>query len=182
MKTNQTGAEQFLRNKTTSLYEINNQVVDVNSGEIIRQERQTKARTSTEPDYIKVYYQAMMAVHDITDVPIAFILGLADCINYANKDTEAMLFFNNKTTRRKLADIMGVTDSMIAKYIKKCTDCGVLFKTTDRGTYEVNPWLIAKGKWDNIKILQTKFDFINNRWERITNPVSREPEEYIPEQ
>lgn len=55
---------------------------------------------------------------------------------------------------------------MTAKYIRRSVDKGILFSTQDRGTYEVNPWLIAKGKWEHIKELQANFQFVSGKWER----------------
>ena len=31
----------------------------------------------------------------------------------------------------------------------------------------MNPWLIAKGKWENIKALQANFEFVSGKWQRI---------------
>lgn len=78
-----------------------------------------------------------------------------------------MLFYNNKTTRRAIADYCKCGDNWTAKLIKASVDNGILFKTEDRGTYEVNPWLIAKGRWENIKALQANFEFVSGKWQRI---------------
>lgn len=64
----------FLRSKTTAIYESDTSVVDKSTGEILRQERAVKKKVSAEPDYIKVYYQAMMAVNDISSS-----IGLFTC-------------------------------------------------------------------------------------------------------
>ena len=42
--------ENFLRAKNTAVYESNNMVTDVQSGEILYQEKSTKVKTTTEPD------------------------------------------------------------------------------------------------------------------------------------
>lgn len=64
--------EDFLRAKNTAVYESNNMVTDVQSGEILYQEKSTRVKTSTEPDFIKVYYKAMMAVNAISEIPLDF--------------------------------------------------------------------------------------------------------------
>ena len=65
---NKEGTEEiFLRAKNTAVYESNNIVTDVQSGEILYQEKSTRVKTSTEPDFIKVYYKAMMAVNAISE-------------------------------------------------------------------------------------------------------------------
>lgn len=55
---------------------------------------------------------------------------------------------------------------MTQKYIRRCVAKGVIFTTRDRGVYEVNPWLIAKGKWAHIKELQANFSFVDGKWTR----------------
>ena len=55
----------------------------------------------------------------------------------------------------------------MAKLLRIAVDKGILFKTSDRGTYEVNPWLIAKGRWEHIRELQANFKFKEGRWERV---------------
>lgn len=65
-----------------------------------------------------------------------------------------------------------ISISMINKYIRKMVEYGVLFKTEERGTYDVNPWLIARGEWKNISQLRTEFDFVNGKWQYvIQSPV-----------
>ena len=59
-----------------------------------------------------------------------------------------------------------IKEAMYKRYIGRCKDAGLIFSTSYRGTYEVNPFFIAKGKWDSIKALRTQFDFINGTWTR----------------
>lgn len=157
--------QDFLRDKTSTIFESENTVTDAATGEILHHERNTTKRVAAEPDFIKVYYKAMLAVQDIDDLPLSFLLALSCHINYAND--EKILFFNNKTTRRSIAEACDVKDNMVAKYVQRSVKCGVLFKTEDRGTYEVNPWLIAKGKWDKIRELQASFSFVAGKWQRV---------------
>ena len=55
---------------------------------------------------------------------------------------------------------------MYKRYIGRCKDSGLIFPTQYRGTYEVNPFFVAKGKWDSIKALRATFDFVNGKWTR----------------
>lgn len=173
---NPTSSEDFLRDKTINLYESDNTVIDTVTGEIINREHTTKRRTSAEPDYIKVYYRAMMAVEGINQIPLKFLLALSSQINYAN-DGDKVFFYNNKNTRRQICDECGCGDNWTAKLIKASVDVGVLFKTADRGIYEVNPWLIAKGKWEHIKELQANFCFVEGKWQRILTISEDNPDE-----
>lgn len=152
--------------KGIKYYEKERTVIDVTSGEIVQNEKTTfKKAVTSEPDYIKVYYKTMMAVNEISEIPLDFLLALSAQIGFTNGDK--ILFYNNKTTRRSISDYCKIGDNMVAKYIRRAVDKGILFSTQDRGTYEVNPWLIAKGRWEHIKELQASFQFVNGKWTRL---------------
>ena len=58
---------------------------------------------------------------------------------------------------------------MYARYLSRCRENGLLMpKKGYRGIYEVNPFFIAKGKWDHIKELRASFNFVSGKWERVT--------------
>lgn len=156
--------QDFLREKTRLIYESERTIIDEASGEILRREKETSKRTSTEPDFIKVYYKTMMAVQGVEDIPLKFLLALSCEIGFSNGNK--VIFYNNKMTRQSISKYCNVTDGMVSKYIKQAVNKGVLFTTDCKGAYEVNPWLIAKGKWENIKELQASFEFVNHKWRR----------------
>ena len=158
--------ESFLREKATTIYESTTTTVDTQTGEILNRETSTKKRTSTEPDYIKLYYRTMMAVQDIDEIPLSFLLALSSQIGYSNGGGSEVYFYNNKTTRRIISDFCRIGDNMTQKYIRRSVAKGILFPSEDRGTYTVNPWLIAKGRWEHIRELQAQFSFIDGRWTR----------------
>lgn len=174
-----TSEQDFLRDKTRVVYESEREIIDRATGEILQSEKETSKRTSSEPDYIKIYYKAMMAVQGVEEIPLSFMLALSCEIGFSNGDR--VMFYNNKTTRRRIAEYCAVGDNMVTKYIRRCVDKGVLFSTPDRGTYEVNPWLIAKGKWEHIKELQASFRFVAGKWERIARVKRDDESESEPE-
>lgn len=75
-----------------------------------------------------------------------------------------MRIFINKTIKNEISEKLNIKINMIEKNIRKCVDSGILFKTEDRGTYIVNPFLFARGEWKNIKSLRTEFDYLNGTW------------------
>ena len=170
--------QNFLREKTKVVREYESTITDIATGEIISQDKSVTKISSTEPDYIKVYYKAMMAVNQISEIPLDFLLALSSQIGFTNGNN--IYFYNNKTTRRAISNYCNIGDNMTAKYIKRAVDKGILFATQDRGTYEVNPWLIAKGKWDHIRELQANFKFVSGKWQRIVTLTDDTESETIP--
>ena len=177
---NQFKSEDDFRRGTTKVeHEYSSTVIEIHkeTGEIIPLKEHTEKSKiiSQEPDFIKIYYKAMMAVYDCDELPLTFLLALSSHLSYANGNK--MLFFNNITNRRTISNYCEIGDNMVLKYIKRCVEKGILFKTEDRGTYEVNPWLIAKGKWENIRELQANFRFVDGKWERIIEMEDNEANE-----
>ena len=58
MPSNIVNETDFLRSKTTTLYEHENTLIDAATGEIVAHEHETKRKISSEPDFIKVYYKS----------------------------------------------------------------------------------------------------------------------------
>lgn len=166
----------FLRGKTTAIYESHHTVTDVTTGEILYEERSARRRTSEEPDFIKIYYKAMMAINGLDEIPLTFLMALSSQLGFTNGNK--IFFYNNKATRREISDYCNIGDNMVQKYLRRCVAKGVLFTTRDRGVYEVNPWLIARGKWSHIRELQTHFSFVDGRWtRRIVTDTEADDEE-----
>lgn len=182
--------EDFLRAKTQTLYTTTNTIVDKATGEILRSEEFVKTKTASEPDFIKVYYRTMLAVNGIEGLSLDFVLALASVISYTNDPNEPILFHNNRATRGKLAELCAkksgepISDNMVARHIKTAKDVGLLFSTPYRGTYEVNPWMIAKGKWQHISKLQAGFAFdgTTGKWFRSAEMIQEQRQEQEQEQ
>lgn len=150
-----------------AFFEVQDTVTDVVTGEILTTTRKTVSKVSSEPDFIKLYYKTMLAFNDIDNIPLDFILSISGFMNYSN-DGDPIIFTNNKLVKEIVCKNCGIKDSMYAKYVKRCVESGLLIPTKNyKGVYEVNPFFIAKGKWDSIKQLQTTYDFINGKWMKL---------------
>ena len=152
--------------KTTKLMERTHTAVDYSTGEVISREIQTFTKTSAQPDFIKLYYKVVLAFNGISNIPIDFIMEISKYITFANEG-DPMIFKNDKYTQNKIIESHGIKESMYQKYIKRCKDTGLLIPIKGYlGVYEVNPFFIARGKWDEIKKLQANFDFTEGTWVR----------------
>lgn len=154
----------FLRDKERVVYYMEDRIVDKATGELLASESHKTSVVSREPDFIKVYYKAMMTTLGVDELPLKFLLALSSEIGYSN--SEQVRFYNNKMTRKEISQYCDVTDGMVSKYIRKAVELGVLFPTQYKGVYDVNPWLIAKGKWERIRSLQAEFEFVQGKWRR----------------
>ena len=140
--------------------------VDQATGEIISQEETVTGRITREPDYVKLYLGTMMQFQGIHDVPVDFLVALSrQLTGYVNDSETAMQFISVASTKAAIAAETGLKVDMINKLIKRLVTSGVLIKTAYRGTYNVNPWLLARGKWKNISALRAHFNFIDGSWQ-----------------
>lgn len=154
------------RGKTITVYEHNKDVVDVTTGEILNRSTESVKKTSNEPDFIKLYYKTMLAFNGVEDIPLDFILAISCHMTWTNEGAP-MIFNNTKLVKDDVCKKCNIKGSMYAKYVSRCRDKGLLLMIPGyRGAYEVNPFFIAKGKWDSVKQLRTSFDFVGGRWER----------------
>lgn len=155
------------------IYENSEQVLDSATGEMLDRKVTQKIKSTTEPDFIKIYYKAMLAVQGIESMPLEFILALSSVITYSNNPNNPVYFYNNAMNRQLIASVcmnkngQPISDNMVSRHITNAVKIGLLFKVKGmRGVYEVNPCIIAKGRWENIKGLQANFDFVEGKWVR----------------
>lgn len=149
---------------TKALYRTEEAVTDVVTGEVIETRVVTAHRIEREPNFVKLYIDTMKAFNGAHDIPTDVLLAFTEYVDYANSDREQQQIYLPKPIKQKIAEKVGISFSMVDKYIKKMVDAGVLFKSNCRGFFIVNPWLIAKGDWKNISKLRAEFDFFDGTW------------------
>lgn len=155
------------------------QTVDLQTGEVVESCRGISRTQDKEPDFIKIYLNTMMAFQGINGVSVDVLISLCKHIDgYINSETDPLIFKNDSYNKKIMAKELGVGLPMIKKHIKKLVDTGILIKSNMRTIYYVNPWLIARGKWQHIKGLQMHFDIINGSWQVDT---TLNPEDAIQE-
>lgn len=159
--------------KKQVIYESSERLLDTATGAILADKTTQKVKSTTEPDFIKVYYKAMLAIQGIEGIPLEFILALSSVITYSNNPKQPVYFYNNAMNRQLIASACmnkngkPISDNMVSRHITNAVKIGLLFKVNGmRGVYEVNPCIIAKGRWENIKGLQANFDFVEGKWVR----------------
>ena len=153
------------REKNVAFYQHEEVVIDEISGTVLSATKKTITKTSPEPDFVKVYYETMMSFHQIHDIPVSFLLSLSKVIEWTNNG-EPLVATLNKRNKEIMANDCNVTLSQINRYINKSVDNGLLFRTQYRSVFEVNPFMIAKGKWESVKQLRAKFDYVGGKWTR----------------
>lgn len=158
------GTKQFQKDAESTVYTKISNIIDVQTGEIITQTSEEIKTKQKEPDFVKIYLNTIMTFQGIKNISSEFLICLCNYITYANDEKTQMRVIINKMIKDEMSAKLDIKINMIEKYIRKCVESGILFKTEYRGTYIVNPFLFARGEWKNIKSLQTEFDYANGTW------------------
>lgn len=142
-------------------------IIDKLTGEILQQEHIESYCLDREPDYIKLYYSTFLLFNGAGDIPVDFIMAISNFITWAGKNSQ-MRFLSNAPVIDSICEMIGVKKAMYSRYLKRCVETGLLVPSPKyRGCYDVNPFFLARGRWEDIKSLRTTFDFKEGRWETI---------------
>lgn len=150
--------------------------LDFSTGEIVTEEEESILKIKKEPAFIKLYLDCMLTFTGTKHIPSNFLMEICKYINYANSKSKQMYLKIAKQEREEISKELGISDSMIKKYIRNCVDGGILFKTNYRASFIVNPFLIAKGEWKNIKELRAEFNFTSGTWSYTKGIINDEEE------
>ena len=126
------------------------------------------AYVGKEPDYVKIYTDCMLVVNHISPSLSPFIVAFSRWMTYANFDQEAYrcTVQTNEIVRSDVARYCGVSDARVKQAIKELVEAEIFIPLVingkkKRGIYFVNPWVIGKGEWKDIKQLRGQFEFVS---------------------
>lgn len=162
-------------------FEQYQEFVNTETGEVVTSCRGIVKRQDKEPDYVKLYLNTMLSFSGINNVSVEFLVCLCNHLDnrYINDEKKPLVFKNDAYNKDEMAKELGIGVPMVKKHIKKLVDAGVLIKTNRRSVYFVNPYLLARGQWQNIKSLQMHFELYSGEWrvDTVLNPEAPETEE-----
>lgn len=129
--------------------------------------------TETEPDYIKIYIGTQLCLNNLDPSLAPYIIAFGPHMSYANDSQYQHMVRTDAICRQGVAKTLGVTPKRVEQIIKLLIENGIFIPITyreekdgviterrRRGIYFVNPWVVAKGSWKDIKKLQQSIDFV----------------------
>ncbi len=129
--------------------------------------------TDQEPDYIKIYIGTQLCLNNLDPSLAPYIVAFGPFMTYANDTQYQHMVSTNMMCRQSVANTLGVSIKRVDQIIKLLVDSGIfipvfyreekdgiLTSRKRRGIYFVNPWVVAKGSWRDIKKLQQSIDFV----------------------
>lgn len=143
----------------TKAYKHETQSFNPDTGEITFDSKYSVTAINNEDDYIKVYryLNTVFAFKGINQSYIPILMEISNYMSYADKGQEVIL---TKYFKDKIADAVGVSTKRVNDVITGLKKADVLRPVPDsRGVYAVNPFIIGRGKWSDIKELRAQFDY-----------------------
>lgn len=144
---------------------ISRQTISTETGEILEDDTEKQTKIGKEPPFIKVYTDCMLVLNNIDTALSAPLIAFGNHMTFANDKSLAFrhVVRTDSLVRADVANRCGVSDVMVKKWIKKFVEAEIFIPIVDnqgkrkRGVYYVNPWVIGKGEWKDIKKLRGEF-------------------------
>ena len=132
--------------------------VITNSGEIVSSK--TVYNLKTEPEYVKLYIDCVLAVNGLRKGLNPIFLAFLPYMSYADANSVdgGQVLFINKAMKNIIAKKLNIGLESINKAISEFTKAG-LFKRLAVGMYQINPNIVGRGEWKDIKNIRATFDF-----------------------
>jgi hypothetical protein len=122
------------------------------TGEIIGNAKDTTYSVPAEPEFVKIYLQDIIYLHDMPTSYHAVLYELLKIMDFENMISITLGW--KKRTSLKLDLNVGTISNIITKLCKSR-----ILERTDVGDYRANPSLFAKGKWIDIYKLRLTIDY-----------------------
>lgn len=149
----------------TKAYKHETQIFNPDTGEIFHDTKYSVTAVNNEDDYIKVYryLNTVFAFKEIEKKLIPTLMEICNYMTFADKGQEVVLL---KPMKEKMSEALGIGIKEIEKHIKLLKKADVLRPIINpennkpyRSTFAVNPFIVGRGKWSDIKELRAQFDY-----------------------
>jgi hypothetical protein len=107
--------------------------------------------TRKEPQFVKVY---LKDANNLLELPTACRDVCYALLQIMDDDGTITLTMN---TKLKMAEQIGIKEKSFKNYLTKLVKAGVLFRSAT-SEYEMNPYLFAKGHWNEIHKRREDFE------------------------
>lgn len=141
---------------------------DSTTGEVVRQVTENIGFIGTEPDYIKVYTDCQLIFNHVNVALSPYIVAFGHYMTFANFENPVFrcTIQTSQIVREAVAESLGVSDRQVKRAIADLVKSEIFIPIEKngkrlRGVYFVNPWVIGKGEWKDIKALRSQFEYVS---------------------
>lgn len=112
-----------------------------------------------EPDFVKWYFDDFCKLNDLTKQETMLLFYLAGKMGYSNGDDDCgNLVEISAASRTKIMQAIGVLPSRLSRLFLGLENKGVIIKS-GIGLYMVSPYVLARGKWQEIKRIRCVWEY-----------------------
>ena len=141
-----------MKKKKENITQQQEQYININTGEIVKQNITQSIPVGNEPNYYKVYLQDLANLQGLNPTEKQVLEVLSSNMSFDN------IIVVIKPIKEKLSQITGKSYETIRSSIQGLVNKNILIRE-ERACYRVNPKYIAKGKWQDIKALRLVIDY-----------------------
>lgn len=158
-------ADTIKKTKVKLTQQTTKETYDNKTGEFSKGERtSTFLGKEKEPNFIKMYLDDIEILHRLPKNSGDVLHELLRNMNYESEITV------NSLMKKRICEKLNIkNERSINNYLSQMVEKDVL-QRVGRGVYIVNPYLIAKGDWNDIRGLRVKY----KNGKREVTPVSKE--------
>ena len=130
---------------------------DFENGELKQTTRESTLKTE-EPDFVKLYIKAWCVFKNIKGINSNFLYALLPYMTYAKNGQKIFL---NPALKREVGESLGWSEKTVLNRFDQETKKLIKNKVLKRlkgGCVAVNPELIGKGNWSEIRALRATFN------------------------
>lgn len=140
--------------------QVYTETVITDEGELVSSK--TVYKTQTEPEFVKLYIDCVFVVKGVKKGFSSIFLAFLEHMSYADTNDEygGQIIYVNKAMKMSIAKKVGLSIVSVNNALTDFVKTGV-FKRVDVGTYQVNPNIVGRGEWKDIKNIRATFDFAN---------------------
>lgn len=121
-----------------------------------------------EPDYIKLYLDCICTFKGLNKALSPVLFAFCNFMTWADNNHSSQVIFMNSYVKEQVCSMTGLKIDRINKALRDIVDAEVFVKIQGkRGVYTVNPFIIGKGDWNDIKELRASFNFTEKTIEPI---------------
>ena len=142
--------------------------MNTETGEIVRQITESNSYSGTEPDYIKIYTDCQLVFNHLNTALSPYIVAFGHYMTFANFENPVFrcTIQTTQIIRDAVAESLGVSDRQVKRAIADLVKSEIFIPIEKkgkriRGAYFVNPWVMSKGEWKDIKELRGQFEFVS---------------------
>jgi hypothetical protein len=148
--------------KEKVLFSSTREIVNTSTGEIISTEKLTHAVVEKEPPHVKIYLEDIARINNLPPAAAKVLNLLIQNMGYNNM--VPML----KPFKEVICNALEIKMNTLDKVISELKEKQILHPFA-RGLYILDPYLFAKGRWENIKNLRLIIEYDNNGNRRLSS-------------